>query len=246
MWLAFWYGNRPRYKTAKIYIGDYTLQVPDTLSFIWQFKEIFADESYKFETDVKKPLIYDCGGNIGSSAIYFKKLYPQCQLKIFEADKDIAETLKQNLHTNRISGAEIIAKAVWKDAEGIELSLEGADGGSIYGDSTNKIKIPSVRLKDLLAQEKQVDMLKMDIEGAEFEVLQDCGEGLQKVRNLFVEYHAYQGHPQRLGEILDILQTNGFRYFIYNPLNRLSPLINRRYKNQSTMDLQLNIHAWRE
>jgi uncharacterized protein YfeS len=40
--------------------------VPDALSFIWQFKEIFVEEYYRFEAKSESPVIYDCGANVGT------------------------------------------------------------------------------------------------------------------------------------------------------------------------------------
>jgi FkbM family methyltransferase len=241
-WLAFRYGNRARYRALKTKVMGYRLNVPDALSFIWQFREIFMEDSYRFSTDHPQPVVYDCGGNLGLSCLYFKKLYPNSRLKVFEADEKIAAVLRDNLKNNGIQNVEIIAKAVWKDDNGIELALEGADGASIFG-THQKTRIESLRLKDMLAQELYIDMLKMDIEGGEWDVLLDCADELHKVKHIFVEYHAYQGHPQRLSDILQLLESKGFRYFIYNPVSRRSPLINRNYAH-SLMDLQLNIHAY--
>ena len=41
----------------------------------WLFGEIFMDASYFFHTDNDRPLIFDCGSNIGMSVLFFKKLY---------------------------------------------------------------------------------------------------------------------------------------------------------------------------
>jgi FkbM family methyltransferase len=243
LWLVFWYSAKKRYHPTVIKFLKYRFKVPDALSFVFQFKEIFAEEYYKFQSAKANPLIYDCGANIGTSILYFKKLFPQAQIKAFEADAEIAKILADNLSQNHISGVEIIPKAVWKDSQGIEISIEGADGASVFGEG-KKVFIPSLKLKDLLAQETVVDMLKMDIEGAENEVIIDCAEELKKVKNLFIEYHAYQNQIQKLGEILQVLERNGFRYFIKNDLNRPSPLVNRIFKNKNPMDLQLNIFAY--
>jgi hypothetical protein len=88
-------------------------------------------------------------------------------------------------------------------------------------------------------------MLKMDIEGAEIEVLKDCYGSLSNVRNLFVEFHCYVGQPQRLSEITKVLEAAGFRYFIMQPENRSRPFLNKTNKFNSEMDLQLNIFAYR-
>ena len=178
------WGGYDRYVEVKdVKFLSYYFDVPDLPSFIWQFKEIFVDELYKFECDKSdEPIIYDCGANIGMSCLYFKKLYPKSKIKAFEADPKIARVLENNLAKNSIlDGVEIINSAVWIDEDGIEFSSEGADGGSVYGDK-NKIKLNSIRLKNYLENEKHIDMLKIDIEGAEYEVLKDCKDSLSNVK----------------------------------------------------------------
>lgn len=235
--------NYPRYKRVNnVRFLNYTFDVPDIPSFIWQFKEIFVDEIYKFETDNKAPVIFDCGANIGMSCLYFKQLYPNAKIKAFEADPDIAEILQKNLLKNHINDVEIINKAVWIDDKGVEFGQEGADGGSINL-KTNRIRVDSIRLKDFLEKEERIDFLKVDIEGAEYEVLIDCKDNLSNIQNIFVEYHSRNNLPQRLSKILNVLEKNNFRYYIENITKRKKPFINRA-KNLN-MDLQLNIFGYR-
>ena len=222
---------------------SYSFDVPDLPSFIWQFKELFVDELYKFETNSKEPIIYDCGANIGMSCLYFKKLYPQAKIKAFEADPKIAKVLENNLKKNIcIEGIEIINSAVWIDNNGLQFASEGADGGSIYGNK-NRVNVSSIRLKDFLEKEEQIDMLKIDIEGAEYEVLKDCKDSLRNVNNLFVEYHSWNRSEQKFSEILEIFEKNGFRYYIEGLTKRKHPFINKG--ELENMDLQLNIFGVR-
>ncbi len=244
LWLTFRKGGKERFKPQNIKFAGFKLKVADSLSFIWQVKEIFVDEAYRFKASSAQPVIYDCGANVGTSCLYFKSLYPQATIKAFEADKQIAEVLKANLKTNDLTDVEVTAKAVWIDDQGIEITTDGADGASIHG-TKEKIPIPSIRLKNLLAEEPVIDMLKIDIEGAEVEVIQDCAEVLGKVQNLFVEYHAYQNQPQQLSKLLEVLEQNQFRYFIRDDQDRKSPLVNRHFRNDSPMDLRLNIFAYK-
>ncbi len=233
------WGRYKRFSEVKnVNFSDYIFDIPDMPSFIWQFKEIFVDELYRFETDSKEPVIYDCGANIGMSCLYFKKLYPNARIRAFEADPKLAEVLKKNLSKNGIADIEIIDKAVWIDENGIEFSSEGADGGSIYG-SGNRIEMKSIRLKNYLENEDKVDMLKIDIEGAEYDVLKDCEESLENVQNIFVEYHSWNGSEQRLSEILKVFEKNRFRYYIEGLTKRKYPFVNRG--ENENMDLQLNI-----
>ncbi|OJJ23688.1 hypothetical protein BKI52_04875 [marine bacterium AO1-C] len=242
LWLAFKKGAKTRFKPQSLKFAGFKLQIVDSLSFIWQVKEIFVDEAYHFSSKSATPIIYDCGANVGTSCLYFKKLYPQAKIKAIEADEKIAHILKANLLANNLNDVEVITKAVWKDNQGIEIALEGADGASIFGNA-NKQHIPSVRLKDLLIQEKYIDMLKMDIEGAEVEVIKDCADELSKIQHLFIEYHSYQNHIQDLSKILEILENQGFQYFIQNEQSLKSPLINHFQDKNQLMTLQLNIFA---
>ncbi|HLK98641.1 MAG TPA: hypothetical protein VK364_12800, partial [Hymenobacter sp.] len=55
--LALRYGNRARNQSVDVQFGQYQFQVPDALSFIWQFREIFVDEFYRFYTTRPTPVI---------------------------------------------------------------------------------------------------------------------------------------------------------------------------------------------
>ncbi|RYC71949.1 FkbM family methyltransferase [Spirosoma sordidisoli] len=244
LWLFFRYAGQPRHRLTTIPFLRYRFQVPDPLSFVWQFKEIFADESYRFLTDAAKPVIYDCGANIGTSLAYFRQTYPQARIVAFEADPDIGAVLARNLQTNGINDVEVINKAVWIHEQGLDFGSGEADGASMFSETGRRL-VPSVRLRDYLLRETRIDMLKIDIEGAETEVLVDCSDALAHIRNLFIEYHAYIGHPQTLGLITRLLENQGFRYYIDSNQSRVRPLVNHRYRGNDLMDLQLNIFAYR-
>jgi FkbM family methyltransferase len=239
------YGDAKRHAPTKVIFGKYSINIPDPMSFLWQYKEIFVDEYYLFKTPNPKPVILDCGANVGMSILYFKELYPHSRIIAFEAEPAISAILESNLNTNNITGVEIVSRAVWKDSNGILFGSEGADSSSIYSNSEKKL-IPSVRLRDYLTAESSVDFLKIDIEGAETAVLDDCRANLKHVRNLFVEFHSYIGNAQGLADVISVFEENGFRYFIDTNQHRLRPFVNYRYKGNEVMDLQLNIFGWRE
>lgn len=244
MRLFFRYGNAPRYRPTQVRFGKHQFAVPDAFSFLWQFKEIFVDEFYRFDTSENQPVIFDCGANVGSSVLYFKKIHPQARIVAFEADEQIAQYLHKNIQQNSIEGVEVIEKAVWTNDEGVNFGSEGADGASIFAEQNQRI-VPSTRLRDWILREPRIDFLKIDIEGAETAVLPDCADALGHVQNLFLEYHAYLGQPQELGILLNILTKSGFRYYIDTNQHRRAPFVNQQYRDNGTMDLQLNIFAYR-
>ena len=237
--LLFLYGDRKRYKSLTVTISGQKIIVPDALSFIWQYREIFVDQSYKFNTDKKEPIIIDCGSNIGLSALYYHSTYPNAKVYCIEADTEIAKILSDNLKTNNCS-SEVIAKAAWIHNNGVSFSSEGSDSGSVgQGD----LKVDSLDLAEYLSTFKEIDFLKMDIEGAENIVIPHCKEVLNKVNTLFLEYHGTYSEEQKLNELLSILKESGFHYYIKTENKRKSPFVNL---HQDRMyDLQLNIYAYR-
>jgi FkbM family methyltransferase len=243
------YGSMPRHTRQTLTFGDYTFTVPDAFSFLYQLKEIFADEFYAFNANAAtpgpNPVIFDCGANIGTSVVYFRQQHPTARIVAFEADPVIGQILTENLQKNHIEGVDIIQKAVWTDENGISLGGTESDGGSVFSTEATR-PVPSVRLRDWLLREPRIDMLKMDIEGAEIAVLADCADALTNVQAMFVEFHAYFGHQQSLAGLLAVLENSGFRYYIDTSQYRKSPLINHQYRNNAEMDLQLNIFAYRE
>jgi hypothetical protein len=89
-----------------------------------------------------------------------------------------------------------------------------------------------------------VDFLKLDIEGAEADVLEDCAPLLPIVCQLFIEYHSEPTKEQRLDRILSILRNAGFRVYLREAWDNLQyPFLPRR--RRMVYDLQLNIFAYR-
>ena len=64
-----------RYERTEITFMGVPFNIVDNTTFIGSYFEIFKDEVYKFETTEAKPLIIDCGANIGLASIYLKQKY---------------------------------------------------------------------------------------------------------------------------------------------------------------------------
>lgn len=234
----------PRFTPHRFTYRGMNIEVSDFLSVAWQIAEIFGEERLKFESKNSSPVILDCGANVGIAALYFSRLYPQAQLHCFEPENRVLNCLKNNLSSNQVTTAKVHEKAVWINNDGVNFGGEGADGGSVYHEK-NSQKVPSVRLKDVLGGFERVDVLKMDIEGAEVEVLKDCGDSLKKIKYLYVEYHSFQNRPQQLNQLLGLLTELGFRY----QLKTIGHIAHHPFLGLPAdleMDIQLDIHAINE
>jgi len=173
-----------------------------------QFEEIFVKRQYAFRTSSAAPTIVDCGGNVGISAIWFKLNYPGCRLTVYEADSEIAGILKGNLARAGYADVDVLNHAVWIEDGDIAFAPTGIDTGKIDPHGSRNVK--AVDLASNLPD--RVDLLKMDIEGAEFDVierLQSSG-AINKIRNLAVEFHPSRATFPRLLDIFKKLDTAGF------------------------------------
>jgi len=234
----------PRFVAGEARLLDRKIEYVDAPSYLFMRDEIFVSEIYRFTCNKQNPVIIDCGSNIGLSIIYFKKLYPDCILLCFEPDVNIFKVLSENVSAFGFQGVTLYNKAIWERETKVAFIQEGADGGRI-GDGSPECSCCHVETT-VLSQylSVQVDFLKIDIEGAEAEVLEECREGLVNVNLLFLEYHSTHGEPQRLGRILDILTEAGFRYYIEHiGVTSKHPFV--RLHTCNNFDNQLNIYAYR-
>ncbi len=253
--LVLRYGDRKRNSARRIRLLGHDWQVPDTYSFIWQFREIFTDRSYAFPCTHPNPVIYDCGSNIGLSILYYNKNYPNCRIESFEPNPTVADILQANTAGLRGCTLHLHREAVWIRDEVLEFAVEGdpdagridgASGGMNGGKSTGRggsVRVQARDLRALLERESRIDFLKMDVEGAESAIIPHIAPCLHKINSLFVEYHSRPGEPQALAEILGCLEQSGFRYYLKTENRRRQPLTN--HGQELGMDYQTNIYAFR-
>jgi FkbM family methyltransferase len=231
-----------RFKEGELVIQGYSVRFTDNAALFGMLDEIFVRENYKFHCETNSPTIIDCGANIGLSVLYFKSQYPQAVIHAFEPDPGAYEKLVANIKANGFKDVFTYKAAVWIEDGELVFESDGSWGGHIGDDaSAVGVTINARKLDGLL--DKHVDFLKMDIEGAESDVIMHSKELIAKnVEKLFFEWHSLTGQPQRLGEILAFFEKHGFRYHIKEASNRKTPFI---YKPVSRMDSQLDVFLWK-
>jgi FkbM family methyltransferase len=234
----------PRDRPATSEVLGPPVAFADPLSFLSAYEEIFVDEDYRFVADRPDPVILDCGANVGLSVLYFKRLYPDARITAFEPDPHLFALLSRNVEAARLQNVSLEAKAVWTQAGSLEFWMHGGLSGRLAGGASGEgiVKVDTIRLRDRL--DGPIDLLKMDIEGAEVDVLADCADRLTVVRSLVLEYHSAISGPQRLAELLEILRGAGFRYHVKESWVAAAPLVRR--EPMQGMDLQLNVYGFRD
>ena len=234
--------NSKRYKEATVKLLGDDFKIADGPSFYWSFREIFLEQLYKFKSSSNQPFIIDCGSNYGTSIVFFKHLYPNSRILGVEADPIIYQLLEWNLNRRGYKNVKLYNKAISVSQEPVNFYHEGADGGRIFPLPTSSSKdvfvVESIQLDELI--QEHVDFLKMDIEGAEVDVI--CSsEKLVDVDQLLIEYHSFKDTEQDLGRLLEKLSSLNFRYYLHTQFCSPRPLTEESL--QLGMDLQINIFA---
>ena len=213
--------------------------------YLHGIKEIFVEEIYK-QALSPNAYVLDCGANIGLSVIYLKKICPTATIIAFEPDKNNFELLQKNIASHGLQNVELKNEAVWKEETMLSFGSEGTMSSKIVFDKEAhpSTLTKAVRLKDYL--NRKIDFLKIDIEGAEYQVLCDISDNLSFVKNLFVEYHGMFGQVSELSELFDLFSKKGFRYYIKEATGVYETPFLREKKNSILYDIQLNIFCFRD
>ncbi len=230
-------------------IVGFTVRYGNRGSLYGMFKEIFLEQNYLIAPTKEKIKIIDCGSNIGVSILYFKFLAPNAEIISFEPNPHTFAVLKQNIESNGLS-VQLHNAGVAKEVGEMTIYTDKDDMSSQSASATkhltNKqrplepVQVKMVTLSSFITE--PVDVLKLDIEGAEGEVLEELTTTgkLHLIKKLFIEYH-FDGFNTSypLGRLLTSLDAAGYSYVIETGI-MFPYVIHQSRKNYSS-----KIIAWK-
>ena len=199
---------------------------------IYLLNEIFLNNEYYFFSNKKSPLIIDCGSNIGISILYFKHLYPDCEIIAFEANPYIFEVLQKNIYNNNLKNVKINNLALSNSKSELKFYINESNYGTLTGSINSnrggkkELNINSDKLSNYIKNIETIDLVKMDVEGAEFNIINDLfNENLiTKVNEYIIEYHLNVEGDNSLNTLSSFLkkfEQNGFKYNIRADFNNI-------------------------
>lgn len=207
-------------------------------------KEIFLEEIYRQPLPAHARIL-DCGANIGLSILYLKKCCPTARIIAFEPDEINFDLLHRNIASYELTDISLRKEAVWKENTTVQFSNNQGMASHIeQGAAMGSTSIKAIRLRDLLHE--KVDFLKLDIEGAEYEVLMDCHDKLTNVHRMFIEYHGQFSTAVQLQELLSLLTKSGFQYYIKEAAPIFENPFQRPPQLEHPYQVQLNIFCFRD
>jgi len=178
------------------------------------FQEIVKQEVYKpiscrlpgFQT------LIDLGANIGLATLYLAQNSPGCQVLAVEPNPDTHRVLKHNLQSlSRAGRCRTLRGAVWGAHRLLSLVPEaGQDRFSMFTVSKVRrvpeadLKVEGYTMPELLeyAGFESVDLLKVDIEGAEVELFKNDMRWLERVGCLAIEFHEGTREASQFDEVM--------------------------------------------
>jgi FkbM family methyltransferase len=156
------------------------------------FEHVFIDDEYGFSLARQPSVIVDAGANVGMSAVYFALRYPAATVIAIEPDSTNFEVLSKNAKLfPRITP---INAALWSHEGAVRLQDGGAGNWGMRVAESNLssgVNIRSTTVRSLLEQLgiDKIDLLKIDVEGAECEIFEDASPWISCVGVICVELH---------------------------------------------------------
>jgi FkbM family methyltransferase len=168
---------------------------------VWSVKETFVDQFYtRYGVSVEDGwTVVDIGAGIGDYCLYTAHLNPGVRVYAFEPYEDSYMLMVRNLALNGIENVHAFQTAIWSKTGALQLDLKSGEPLQITsqvqsdehkGDA--KVTVDAWSLQDFLTEKRieKVDLLKMDCEGAEYEILLNTSrEVLHQIERIIMEYH---------------------------------------------------------
>jgi len=181
---------------------------------IWKAK-IYDDARFPIHID---DVIVDIGAHIGGFAIRAAKRAGQ--VYAYEASSKNYAILNANRHLNNTQNLHVHNKAVSSKIGSMKFFMPSDNGalGSLLQETGSPMEIvQTTTLTDIIEENniRRIDYLKIDVEGAEYEILQHCPtETLAKVQRIVMEYHEFDENQWDHRDLVNLLKSSGFNVVV--------------------------------
>jgi FkbM family methyltransferase len=204
-----------------------SLSGPSTIDLAFLFHEIWIKRNYTpagYEVN-RNHVVIDIGANIGVFAAYAATRASGVKVYAYEPFPENVRWLKKNIEDSRLKNVKILQQAVAGNT-GIRNLKASNSNWIVHSLSAQNdedgMPVDSISLNDLMAREeiKQCDLLKLDCEGSEYEILQNCkAETLKSVKRIVAEYHEGPSYPGTGKDLCAFLKSHSFRIDSFQPVD---------------------------
>lgn len=164
--------------------------------------EVYKEKKYEEElTNYLKDnlqvgdVVVEIGGHIGlHSLVIREKIGEEGKLSVFEPEPENREILEKNLELNGFTGVEVNEHAISNQKGEADFHLDDKNTGAASlksGHGKEKITVPLITLEEYLNNSsiEKIDLVKIDVEGAELDVLEGMDLENKRYSKILIEIH---------------------------------------------------------
>jgi FkbM family methyltransferase len=179
--------------------------------------EMFLDKPYTNQSGYEiapNDVVLDAGANIGAYAIYAASCFPTVSVFALEPVKELHTRLAHNVRLNGLTNVRTFPLALGPTNGSQTISVSGSGSSVMWEMASGKSEVVQSRtFADFMGMAglNRIDVLKMDIEGAEFDVFATLSpELLHRIHRITMEFHHVS--EEKNARVLETqLKANGFR-----------------------------------
>jgi len=206
-------GREPRDKSLHVYVSRKckNFHIPPKITY--RIESTKFQDPYSYEAEVSRclaetsgQLFVDIGANIGRYTIL---LAPRYQRVIaIEPEPNNMVALKRNLQGAGLGNVTFVQCAISNANENVELFFGRHPGTHTIVSPTyeRSIEVPAKTLDNLLSLEQSIDLIKLDVEGAEWKVLSGAKAIMGRIRSWLIELHDLE----RREELESLMRSFGY------------------------------------
>jgi FkbM family methyltransferase len=184
--------------------------------------EVFICHDYEPPKTIAKQLehalknggeIRDLGANVGYSILFFAGRFPSAKISAFEPIPEHIDLLRKHIQINQLTPRVDVYSAAAGNRDGsIRFIVDGICSKSANNDNDNSQTILVDQIDVLSALEpSRIALLKIDIEGTEFELLEDPRFDRVFFPCVVVEWHKTVSRPNAETDCRQLLERKGYR-----------------------------------
>jgi len=183
---------------------------------VWKAK-VYDDRRIPIQED---DVVIDMGAHIGAFAVRAARLAHRGKVYSYEAACNNYLLLDENRKLNNLENLHIENSAISNRRGEMILYIPANNSilGSLRQDTSNfKEMVRAITFSDIIAEHalKRVDFLKIDVEGAEFDILFSCSDEIfAKIQRMVIEYHEFDGDKCSHQDLVSLLAIHGFKVVV--------------------------------
>jgi len=211
--------RQPSDEPIEIRLKDNERFYVSTLMDAWILKETILDRTYEAVSVPLQPdwLVVDIGAALGDYAVWAGRQLTGGRVFAIEPFPQSVKLLKQNVQLNQVNNVVVVETAIGgQDGKsGLQLvtgqAVQHSTAASTAAAGSMPVRVSS--LQSFFSEMKidSCDYLKIDCEGAEYDILFNCSpKFLQKISRICMEVHDLIT-PHARQEIIEFLEKNGYQ-----------------------------------